>query len=189
MHYVILDIETTGLSRYKHKITEIAAIKHDWKNILWTFQTLINPERNIPTAITHLTGITNEMVETAPKFHEICSDFLDFIQDDIIVAHNATFDYSFLAENIYQSAWFWIENPCICTRKLSSRLLPQLPKKNLWSLCDYFCLTNERAHRAMWDTKVTVDIFIELLKILENRWITQIDEILEFQNRKICDCI
>jgi DNA polymerase III epsilon subunit family exonuclease len=189
MNYIILDIETTGLSRYKHKITEIAAIKYDWENILWTFQTLINPERNIPTAITHLTGITNEMVETAPKFHEICQDFLDFIQDDIIVAHNASFDYGFLSENIYTHTGNRIQNPCLCTRKLSSRLLPQLPKKNLWSLCDYFCLTNERAHRAMWDTKVTVEIFWQLLKILKNRWITQIDDILEFQNRKICDCI
>lgn len=189
MTYIVLDIETTWLSKYKHKITEIAAIKFDGTNILWTFQTLINPERNIPTTITHLTGITNEMVENAPKFSDIVTDFLDFIQDSTIVAHNASFDYGFLSENIYLHTWDWIQNPCLCTRKLSSRLIPQLPKKNLWSLCDYFCLTNERAHRAMWDTKVTVEIFRELLKILENKWITQIDEILEFQNKKISDCI
>lgn len=189
MNYTILDIETTGLSKYKHKITEIAAIKYDWKNILWSFQTLINPERNIPSSITRLTGITNEMVETAPKFHEICQDFLDFIQDDIIVAHNASFDYWFLSENIYLHTWNWIQNPCLCTRKLSSRLIPELPKKNLWSLCEYYWLINERAHRAMWDTQVTVEIFKNLLKILENKWIENIDEILDFQNKKIYDYI
>lgn len=189
MNYVILDIETTWLSKYKHKITEIAAIKFDWENILWTYQTLINPQRNIPTAITRLTWISNEMVENAPIFEEIVADFLDFIKNDIIVAHNASFDYWFLSENIYQHTWKWIQNPCLCTRKLSSRLIPELPKKNLWSLCEYFCLTNERAHRAMWDTKVTVEIFKNLLDRLNQKWIYEPIDIIEFQDKKICDCL
>jgi len=189
MNYIVLDIETTWLSKFKHKITEIAAIKFDWNNILWEYQTLINPERNIPSWITKLTWITNEMVENAPIFSEIVWDFLNFIQDDIIVAHNANFDYWFLSENIYEHTWKWIENPCLCTRKLSSRLLPDLPKKNLWSLCEYYWLINERAHRAMWDTQVTVEIFKNLLKLLEKKWINNHNEIIEFQNKKISDCI
>jgi DNA polymerase III alpha subunit (gram-positive type) len=60
-----------------------------------------------------------------------------------------------------------MENPVICTRKLASRLLPELPRKNLWSICDYMNLVNVRAHRAMWDTAVTVDVFKNLLKLLE----------------------
>jgi DNA polymerase-3 subunit alpha (Gram-positive type) len=71
------------------------------------------------------------MVKNAPIFSEIVSDFLDFIEDDIIVAHNASFDYGFLSENIYLHTGNWIQNPCLCTRKLSSRLIPELPKKNL----------------------------------------------------------
>ena len=167
--YIVLDLETTWLSKFKHKITEIAAIKFDWENILWTFQTLINPERNIPSEITRLTGITNEMVENAPLFSEIIPDFLDFIQDNIIVAHNASFDYWFLSENIYRHTWQRITNECLCTRKLSSRLLPDLPKKNLWSLCEYYWLTNQRAHRAMWDTQVTAEIFRNLLNLLKEK--------------------
>lgn len=189
MNYTILDIETTWLSKFRHKITEIAAIKFDWNNILWEFQTLINPERNIPSEITKLTWITNGMVETAPLFHQIIPNFLDFLQDDIIVAHNANFDYWFISENIYANTWTRIENQCICTRKLANRLLPFLPKKNLWSLCDYFWLTNERAHRAMWDTKVTVEIFGHFLNLLDKKWIVNQQEIIEFQNKKINDCL
>lgn len=189
MNYIVLDIETTWLSKYKHKITEIAAIKFDWNNVLWEFQTLINPERNIPTEITKLTWITNEMVSDAPKFFEIIPNFLDFIQDDIIVAHNANFDYGFISENIYSHTNKWIQNECLCTRKLANRLLPDLPKKNLWSICDYFWLKNERAHRAMWDTKVTVQIFSEFLKLLGNKGIQDYIEILKFQNKKISECL
>jgi len=189
MNYVILDIETTWLSKYKHKITEIAAIKFDWNKILWEFQTLVNPERNIPTEITKLTWITNEMVATAPLFSEIIQNFLDFLQDDIIVAHNASFDYWFISENIYTNTWIWIENQCICTRKLANRLLPNLPKKNLWTICNYMWFTNERAHRAMWDTKVTVQIFQQLLGLLEKKWIKDQSEIINFQNTKIEYCL
>ena len=187
MIYTVLDIETTWLSKFRHKITEIAAIKFDGKKILWTYQTLINPERNIPSEITKLTWITNEMVQNSPIFSEIVNDFINFIQDDIIVAHNASFDYWFLSNHIYEVTWKWIQNECICTRKLSSRLLPDLPKKNLWSLCEYYWLHNERAHRAMWDTKVTVEIFRNLLTMLQNFWIEWYD-ILKFQNKKISEC-
>lgn len=189
MNYTILDIETTWLSKFKHKITEIAAIKFDWKNILWEFQTLINPERNIPTEITKLTWITNEMVSNAPKFCDIIPNFLEFIQDDIIVAHNANFDYWFISENIYTNTWIRIENSCLCTRKLANRLLPELPKKNLWTICDYYWLKNERAHRAMWDTKVTVEIFKNFLNLLNKKWIIEPTHIIEFQDKKINDCL
>lgn len=189
MNYTILDIETTWLSKYKHKITEIAAIKFDGKDILWTYQTLINPQRNIPSEITRLTWITNEMVESAPIFLDVVDDFLKFLEDDIIVAHNASFDYGFLSENIYKHTWQWIENPCICTRKLCSRLLPELPKKNLWSICEYYWLKNRRAHRAMWDTEVTVEIFKFFLEKLESKWIIEALDILDFQNKRICDCV
>lgn len=189
MNYTILDIETTWLSKYKHKITEIAAIKFDWKNILWEFQTLINPERNIPTEITKLTWITNDMVSNAPKFFEIIPNFLNFLQDDIIVAHNANFDYGFISENIYNHTNKRIENDCLCTRKLANRLLPELPKKNLWSLCEHFWLKNEHAHRAMWDTKVTTEIFKHFLNLLNKKWIIDKKHIIEFQNKKINECL
>lgn len=188
-HYIVLDLETTWLSKYKHQITEIAAIRFDGENILDEFHTLINPQRNIPSWITRLTGITNEMVQNAPTISEIIPDFINFVKDDIIVAHNSSFDMWFLSENIYKHKWFWIQNHCLCTRKLTSRLIPQLPKKNLWSICEYMWLTNKNAHRAMWDTVVTVEVFKNLLKLLTDKWIYNKIEIIEFQNKPIRHCI
>lgn len=187
--YIVLDIETTWLSKHKHAITEIAAIKFDWNKIIDTYQTLINPQRNIPSWITRLTGISNEMVADAPIISQILPDFLNFIQDHILVAHNSSFDHWFLSENIYKHQNIRIENPVICTRKLASRLLPDLPKKNLWSICDYFQLTNNQAHRAMSDTQVTVDIFKNFLELLDQRWISDKTDIIEFQNKRISDCL
>ena len=74
-YYIVLDIETTWLSKYKHQITEIAAIKFDGENVLDKFHTLVNPQRNIPSMITKLTGITNEMVKDAPTISEVVPDF------------------------------------------------------------------------------------------------------------------
>jgi DNA polymerase III epsilon subunit-like protein len=82
-----------------------------------------------------------------------------------------------------------MENPVVCTRKLTSRLIPQLPRKNLWSICEYMNLTNNQAHRAMSDTIVTVDVFKNLLQLLENKWIINKSDIIEFQNKKIADCL
>ena len=129
------------------------------------------------------------MVLNSPKFCEIIPNFLNFIQNDIIVAHNANFDYGFISENIYANTWTWITNNSLCTRKLANRLLPNLPKKNLWTLCDYFWLKNERAHRAMWDTKVTVEIFRHFLKLLNQKGIKESDKIIEFQNKQVCHCM
>ena len=187
--YIVLDIETTWLSKYKHQITEIAAIKIDGDKMIGEYQTLINPQRNIPSWITRLTGITNEMVENAPTIDQILPDFLKFIWDDIIIAHNSSFDYWFLSESIYKYHNFWIKNPVLCTRKLASRLLPELPRKNLWTICEHMNLINDAAHRAMWDTAVTVEIFKNLLKLLEKKGITNKSDIIEFQNKKIADCI
>jgi DNA polymerase-3 subunit alpha (Gram-positive type) len=71
------------------------------------------------------------MVKNAHTINQILPDFLKFIKDDIIVAHNSSFDYGFLSESIYKHQNFWMENPVVCTRKLTSRLIPQLPRKNL----------------------------------------------------------
>ena len=91
--YAIVDIETTGGSPKTEKITEIAIYLHDGQKITDEFSTLVNPEKNIPHFITALTGISNEMVEGAPKFFEIAKEIVEFTNNRILVAHNASFDY------------------------------------------------------------------------------------------------
>lgn len=166
--YVVLDLETTWLCPYREWITEIAAIKcnKDWE-VIEEYQTLINPERHIPTGITRLTGISNEMIADAPKISEVMPFFSEFIKDTIIVWHNISFDFRFLNYYHYQCFWTYLNNETLCTLKLARKLLPDLPNRKLWTICEYFWITNERAHRAMGDTRATLEVLEKYIE-LEN---------------------
>lgn len=168
--YVVLDLETTWLTPYRAWITEIAAIKCKNWQIIKEFQTLINPERHIPNWIVKLTWITNEMVADAPTIAEIMPIFSKFLENTIIVWHNVSFDFRFLNYYHYQCLWTYLENQTICTLKLTRKLLPELPNKKLCTVCEYLWITNERAHRAMEDTRAT-------LKVLERYQILEINSI------------
>jgi len=164
--YIVLDLETTWLCPYREWITEIAALKCKWNEIIDEFQTLVNPERHIPTWITKLTWISNEMVAYSPTIAEIMPVFSEFIKDTIIVWHNISFDFRFLNYYHYQCFETYLNNETICTLQLARKLLPDLPNRKLWTICEYFWITNERAHRAMWDTRATLEI---LWKYMEFR--------------------
>ena len=94
--YAIVDIETTGGHASANGITEIAIILHDGNKITRKYETLINPQRNIPIYISALTGISNEMVARAPLFSEVAAEIFSLLQGRIFVAHNVNFDFSFL---------------------------------------------------------------------------------------------
>lgn len=97
--YAIVDIETTGSSAAHGKITEIAILIHDGKRVVDEYQTLLNPESYIPSNITALTGISNEMVEDAPRFFEVAKEVHQMLEGNIFVAHNVNFDYSFIKKS------------------------------------------------------------------------------------------
>jgi DNA polymerase III epsilon subunit family exonuclease len=165
--YIVLDLETTWLIPYREWITEIAAIKcKNWK-ILDEFQTLINPERHIPNWIVRLTWITNEMVADAPTIKEVMPIFSEFLGNAIIVWHNVSFDFRFLSYYHYQCMWNYLENETLYTLKIARKLLPELPNKKLWTICEYFGITNESAHRAMWDTRATLKV-LERYQMMDN---------------------
>ena len=165
--YIVLDLETTWLTPYREWITEIAAIKCKNWNIIDEFQTLVNPEIHIPKWIVKLTWITNEMVAEAPKINEIMPRFSNFLWNDIIVWHNVSFDFRFLNYYHYKCIWAYLENETLCTLKIARKLLPELPNKKLWTICAYFWIINEKAHRAMWDTRATLKILQEYQLIEE----------------------
>ncbi|MGM5483286.1 MAG: 3'-5' exonuclease [Nanobdellota archaeon] len=188
MAYVITDIETTGLSKNSDKITEIACAKVDGGKIIDKFHTLVNPGVKIPSFITNLTGIDNEMVKDAPLIKDVIPFLKDFIGDDIFVAHNASFDFGFLQHNSRFYHGIDLKNDKLCTRKLANRLLPDLYSKRLSALCNHFGIVNSEAHRAMSDVYATVKVLKELLTILEYHDIKEEKDVLRFENmpRKKC---
>ena len=161
----------------------------DGKKIIKKFQTLVNPKTPIPSFITHLTGINDAMVKDAPTIEKALSGFLDFLEDHILVAHNATFDHGFLNHNGMKHLDISIDNHILCTRKLANRLLPDLPSKRLEALCNHFNVTNQRAHRAMADVLATVEIFQKMLILLKKKGIEDKAEIIEFQNYALWKCM
>lgn len=177
--YTVLDLETTGLTAHKNGITEIAAVKFDGESIIDRYQTLIHPGRTIPLWIERLTGITNEMVENAPKISEIMKDFKLFLWEDPIVWHNVSFDFGFLNFYSYKITGEYLSNPTICTLKLARKLLPDLENKKLCTVCDYFWVINDQAHRAMSDTLATVEVFQHFWKEFPEEMEEIIETIIE----------
>jgi DNA polymerase III epsilon subunit family exonuclease len=183
--YTVIDIETTGLSKYNNRITEIAAARVVDKEIVESFQTLVNPEVHIPSFITQLTGIDNQMVRDAPVIEEAIPSFTRFLGKDVFVAHNATFDFGFLSHNLKQHHAQDLDNHTLCTRKLANRLFPELPRKRLGDLCSHMNVHNHQAHRAMGDVQATVQVFNNMLDVLKSRGISEVPEILQFEKSSI----
>jgi len=132
--FAIVDIETTGGSPKNDQITEIAVFIHDGLTIVEEFVTLVNPEINIPYYITGLTGITNEMVADAPKFYEIARKIVELTEDQIFVAHNVNFDYSFIRYE-FKNLGYEFSRKTLDTIRLARQVVPGLPSYSLGKLC------------------------------------------------------
>ena len=165
--FSIIDIETTGLSPKKEKITEIAIYIHDGKKIVDEFSTLINLEVEIPYRITQLTGINNKMVNDAPKFYEVAKQIIEITQDTIFVGHNVHFDYNFVRKEFRELGYDY-QRKKICTAKLSRKLLPGRRSYSLGKLCKELGIENSHRHRAFGDAAATVKLFEILLKVEKN---------------------
>jgi DNA polymerase-3 subunit epsilon len=160
--YTIIDIETTGGSHKKGKITEIAIYKFNGSEIIDEFVSLINPETYIPQYITQLTGITNEMVEDTPPFYKVAKQIVEITEGTVFVAHNAAFDYNFVKAE-FASLGFEFNRETLCTVKLSRSLLPGLQSYSLGNLCEALGINNNARHRAAGDALATVEVFKVLL--------------------------
>ena len=162
MKYSVIDIETTGGSPKRDKITEIAIFIHDGEKIVDEFTTLINPERPIPPFITQLTGITNEMVEGAPKFYEIAKQIVELTEDKIFVAHNVNFDFGFIRSEFERLGFDYRRNK-ICTVKLSRKLIPGKRSYSLGNICQELNININHRHRAAGDALATVKLLEYLI--------------------------
>jgi len=161
--YAIIDIETTGGSARIEKITEVAIYQHDGEKITGEYVTLVNPERNIPYFITNLTGITNEMVEDAPRFYEIAKIIVELTEGRAFVAHNARFDYSFIRQE-FKSLGFNFRRKVLDTVTLSRKLFPGHRSYSLGNICRDLKVEINGRHRAAGDALATVKLFEMLLE-------------------------
>ncbi|SFP91479.1 exonuclease domain-containing protein [Hymenobacter arizonensis] len=165
--YAIIDLETTGGQPTQDRITEIAIYIHDGEKIVDEYATLLNPGRAIPPFITQLTGITNDMVSDAPKFHEVARKVVEMTEGCVFVAHNVRFDYSFLKKEFADLGYNY-SRKTLCTVRLSRSLIPGQPSYSLGKLCQNIGIPLENRHRAAGDAHATAVLFGRLLKITQD---------------------
>lgn len=175
--FICFDIETTGLSANRDKITEIGAVKVENGQITDTFSTFANPGMPIPAKITELTGITDAMVKDAPSQSEAVSAFLEFAGDNVLVAHNAPFDTSFIrkaCENMNKEYNY----TSIDTVAISRAILTDIKNCKLDTVAKYLRLGDFNHHRATDDAEMLARIFINLCTRLKDDYnITKTNEI------------
>ncbi len=174
--YVVFDIETTGLSPKFNKIIEIGAVKIRDGKIVDTFSKFVNPEVPIPYTITKLTSINDSMVLEAPTIEQVLPEFLEYVGDAVLVAHNASFDTSFIKEFAKRQG-LCFDYTIVDTLSLSHILVPELGKYTLDRLCKQFNVSLENHHRACDDADATAQIFLKMLDMIKDRGITTITDL------------
>ena len=160
--YSIVDIETTGNGYRGQRITEISIFVFDGKKIVNEFTSLVNPEQNIPAFITNLTGITDAMVRTAPKFYEIAKTIEEITHDTVFVAHNVNFDYNIIKQE-FKDLGFDFKRQKLCTVRLSRKIIPGLKSYSLGNICSVEGIRISERHRARGDAEATVALFQRLI--------------------------
>lgn len=175
--FICFDIETTGLSAARDKITEIGAVKVENGVITDTFSTFANPEMPIPQKITQLTGITDDMVKDAPSQSDAVGAFLEFAGDNVLVAHNAPFDTSFIAKACEDMGREY-NYTSIDTVAISRAILTDIKNCKLDTVAKFLRLGDFNHHRATDDAEMLARIFINLCQRLTDDYgITKTNDI------------
>src|SRR5689334_21138156 len=171
LDFVVVDVEATGAKTPPNRLIELGAYRIRGGRIVDKFLSLVNPGLPIPRFVATLTGISNEMVKSAPVFATVAPQWLDFVSDSVLVAHNAPFDTSFLNHEISRVyPGHRMVNPHLCTVRLSRRALPDLCNHRLDTIAEHFSIPITSRHRAGSDALATAEIFILLLTELEETY-------------------
>lgn len=156
--YIALDLETTGLNPKYARILEVGAVKIKEGKIIDTYDKIVNAKTNLSNQIVNLTGITQEMMEEGEEIEKVMVELLDFCGDEVLLGHNIIFDYSFVkkaATNLKMT----FEKEAIDTLKLARRFLPELEKRSLEYLCEYYQITQKEKHRAYYDALAASQLY------------------------------
>ena len=177
--YVVFDLETTGFSPVKDKIIEIGAVKVEDGKITDRFSTFVNPGIPVPFEITRLTSITDQMVMDAPGIEVVLPEFLAFIGDAVLVAHNASFDVGFLEQNM-RYLDLMPDFTSVDTVALARMLLPTLSKFKLNIVANALNISLENHHRAVDDAGATAEIFVKFVHMLKDKGIHDLTKLNHF---------
>jgi DNA polymerase-3 subunit epsilon len=185
--FVVTDIETTGLSPERNRVTEVACVSLLDGEIAARSRTLVNPEQFIPQQIQQMTGITNAMVLAAPKGGEIFPEVRSWFPDGaVFVAHNAQFDHNFLQASFGRYGLSPLRNSVVCTIRLAKRLMPKQKGYSLGNLAGYFGIKIRGRHTALGDAEATARLLAEFLDMLqEEHGCETVEDVLAFQRRTI----
>src|SRR5215216_3112787 len=168
LDFVVVDVEATGAKTPPNRLIELGAYRIRGGRIVDKFVSLVNPEIPIPRFVASLTGISNDMVKHAPVFADVAPQWLDFVSDSVLIAHNAPFDTSFLNHEISRVyPGHRMVNPHLCTVRLSRRALPDLSNHRLETIASHFSIPIVSRHRAGSDALATAEIFLLLLTELQ----------------------
>jgi DNA polymerase-3 subunit epsilon len=166
--YVILDLETTGGAPLHDRIIEIALIRFEEGTESGRWETLVNPGVPIPSFITRLTGISNEMMRDAPSFEEVAHRLYSFLEGAVLAAHNVRFDYGFL-KNEYRRLGALLQHRVLCTARLSRKLYPAHKDHGLDALMQRHGLRTNARHRAMGNVEL-VEAYLEMARRELGSW-------------------
>ena len=183
--YVVFDIETTGLNKEKCKIIEIGAVKIRNREIVDRYSTFIDPGEKLSDEIVDLTNITDDMLEGQRPIETVLPEFLDFVGDDVLVAHNASFDTGFVRIKAEELGIEYRKNTILDTLELSRTLLKELKKHKLDVVAKHLGVSLEGHHRAVNDAEATAEIFLKLVDMLEENGVKNVDDINIYSSRTV----
>lgn len=170
--YVVVDIETTGLSPEYDEIIEIGAIRVKDDVVIDKFQSLVKPQHKINEFIEKLTGITNEMLENSPKLNSVLPSLKNFIADSCIIGYNVNFDLNFLYDSFFKELGFELKNNYVDVLRITRLIVnkDEIQNRKLKNIAKYFNLEVDGIHRASKDCILTLQIFIKLQEVIRQKY-------------------
>ncbi|WP_312699064.1 PolC-type DNA polymerase III [Sedimentibacter sp.] len=183
--FVVFDIETTGLSPITDDIIEIGAVKVANRRVIDSFSTFVHVHRSLPAKIIELTSITDDMLQGQPEITSVLPEFFNFVGDSVLVAHNASFDVSFIKNKTIKYLDKQCDPPVLDTLELSKALIKDVKNHKLNTLTKKLGINLENHHRAVDDANATAQLFIQLMNILNDRSMYEIGKLNEILKEEI----
>lgn len=182
--FAVVDVETTGSRTAGDRVIEVAVVVVQGQRRELVFESLVNPGRPLPRPVTWLTRITDADVRPAPVFDEVADALLEALAGRIFVAHNARFDWGFLAAELRRSRGVELSGPRLCTARLARRLVPAAESCGLDWLGQYFGLHNPARHRAAGDALATAELLHRLIPLAREAGAGNLQDLEGLQQRR-----